>query len=143
MLLGYLDRQRETMIVKADGLTDEQARSKPTPDGNSLLNLIYHLGGVEARWTNQMILGLDHERNREAEFGDLPGVTLVSAVDRYRAAYAHTNDVVTQIADVDTPCKQDPNVSIRWVLLHLLEETARHAGHADLARELIDGTTGI
>jgi uncharacterized damage-inducible protein DinB len=142
MLLSYLDAYRETIIFKAEGLNEEQVRWRPTPGANSLLNLVVHLAGVEGRWTEQILLGKAHERDREAEFGELEGTTLARAIAAYRAAYGRTNDVVREIGSLETACPGETGYSVRWVLLHLLEETARHAGHADITRELIDGTVG-
>jgi uncharacterized damage-inducible protein DinB len=143
MLLAYLDQQREAMVVKVDGLSEEQARFRPTPTANSLLNLLVHLAGVERRWTEEVIQGEEHQRDRESEFGDLEGATLDRAIGDYREAYGRTNDVVREVGHLEAPCRGEAGYSVRWVLLHLLEETARHAGHADITRELIDGQTGL
>jgi hypothetical protein len=73
-----------------------------------------------------------------------PGDTVTAVIGRYRAAWAQA-DVIVLAASLDEPCRrtsEDAPVNLRWVLMHLLEETARHAGHADILRELIDGSTG-
>ena len=74
-----------------------------------------------------------------------PADTLTSAVDAYRATWARVDAIVSATPTLDEPCRRarrGPPVNLRWVLMHLLEETARHAGHADILRELIDGSTG-
>ena len=143
LFLAYLDMYREVMLRKIEGLTEEQARWTPTASANSLLTLIYHLAGVETRWAQSFIAGRDAATDRDAEFGDKEGVTIADAVERYRAAAWATNEVVRDLGSLDAPCSGDTTRNVRWVLLHLLDETARHAGHADITRELIDGTTGF
>lgn len=142
VLLSFLDQYRDTMVFKIEGLDDEQARWVPTEQANSLLTLIVHLTGVELGWTEGTILGGDPDRDRDAEFSELVDRTTVSeAVKAYLAQGERTNEIVRAL-DLDQPCAGEAGYSVRWVLLHLLEETARHAGHADITRELIDGTIG-
>lgn len=144
MLLGFLDFYRGVIVRKIEGLTEEQARWRPTPQANSLLNLVYHLAGVERWWFQGAIEGREVERDRDAEFDELPaGVTAESAVALYRLEAERANDVARE-ASLDDLCKSElvRERSVRWVLMHMLEETARHAGHADITRELIDGTVG-
>src|SRR5947207_2351394 len=141
MLVGWLDLYRDVMVMKIEGLSEEQARFKPTDDANSLLNLLVHLTGVERRWFERTIAGLDTETDRDAEFRE-QSVSVAEAVDAYRKQWARSNDIVGGIDSMDEPCKGEAGYSVRWVLHHLVEETARHAGHADITRELIDGATG-
>lgn len=135
--LGYL---RGAVLRKVDGLTDEQARW--TPDGAliPLIGIVNHLTHVEWRWIDGWIRGAELSRSEE-EFrpaGDLP---LATAVARYRERAAATDAAVRQLP-LDTPCRWGEQTDLRWVLVHLINETARHAGHADATRELLDGTTG-
>lgn len=144
ILLAFLDYYRETMVLKIEGLSEEQARWKPAPTANSLLNLIYHLAGVEAWWFEGAILGKDPSRDRDAELRELPAeVTIASAVDRYRKAWARSNEIGTGV-DLDGECRHPKvaGMNVRWVIVHMIEETCRHAGHADITRELIDGSVG-
>ena len=141
-LIEYLNLQREAVLRKLDGLTEEQARWKPAATANSLLNLVIHLAGVERNWFQHVIAGQDVERDRDAELAALPReVTISSAVEDYRRVYEESNDILGGTT-IDEPCRGAgmDELSVRWVLLHMLEETARHAGHADITRELIDGT---
>lgn len=140
-LIGYLDRYREAIVQKVQGLTEAQARWKPAPTSNTLLNLVVHLAGVERNWFQHVIAGQAVERDRDAEFADLPPeVTTASAVAAYRRAWERSNEILCDLA-VDGACRGEgmDKLSVRWVVLHMLEETARHAGHADITRELIDG----
>ena len=140
LLLGWLTYLRGAATRNLDGLTDEQARW--TPDGAliSVLGVVNHLTHVEWRWINGGMLGEQVSRS-EREF--TPGVelTVPAALDAYRAQAAVT-DATARSMPLDQPCNRQPGTDLRWVLLHLINETARHAGHADATRELLDGTTG-
>ena len=142
VLLSFLDQYRDTMVFKISGLDEEQARWTPAPTANSLLVLIVHLTGVEMGWSERTILGREIERDRQAEFDELVRSTTVErAVAAYIKRGEQTNEII-RAADLDAPCPGDAGYSVRWVVLHLIEETARHAGHADITRELIDGAVG-
>jgi hypothetical protein len=141
-IIGYLDLQRDVIVRKLDGLTEEQARWRPVPTANSLLNLLVHLTGVERNWFQSVIAGQNVERDRDAELAELPpDVTIASAVAAYRETWARSNEILRGIGS-DEPCRGEgmEQLNVRWVFLHMLEEIARHAGHADITRELIDGT---
>lgn len=86
------------------------------------------------------MLGAAVERHEE-EFSPGPEITVDSATTAYRARAAETDRVVRTLP-LDSPCREGNGTDLRWVLLHLINETARHAGHADATRELLDGTTG-
>lgn len=137
-LLAFVQEQREAVVRKSAGLTDEQARWKPAPTANSIVGLVNHLAHVEGRWTDAAILGGERVRD-EIEFR--PEMPLAEAVEKYKEAWAHTDEVV-RAHELNTRGKGAAQVDVRWILLHLVEETARHAGHIDITRELIDGTTG-
>lgn len=141
MLRTFLDYYRETMIMKIDGLDEEKARWTPTGEANSLLTLIVHLTGVEQGWFEGVIAGRQIDRDREAEFRD-GKVTVSDAVAAYRAQCATSNEILDGVESLDATCPGESGYSMRWVLLHMVEETARHAGHADITRELIDGSVG-
>jgi uncharacterized damage-inducible protein DinB len=142
MLLAYLDQYREIMIWKIEDLDETQARRRLTERASSLLNLLVHLTGVEHGWSERVLAGNEIERDRDSEFGELEGVTVAKAIDAYRAAGARTNEIARGLNPEDA-CAGEKGYSVRWVLTHLVEETARHAGHADVTRELIDGTVGF
>jgi uncharacterized damage-inducible protein DinB len=140
LLLSWLAYLRGAVVRNVEGLTDEQARS--TPDGNliSPLGVVSHLTHVEWRWIDGGMRGLEVSRD-EAEFHPGPDVTVDGALVAYRERAAAT-DATVRSMPLSAPCEREPGTNLRWVLLHLINETARHAGHADAARELIDGATG-
>lgn len=129
------------MVRKIEGLSDEQARW--TPDGAliSLLGIVNHLTHVEWRWIDGGMLGEQTSRT-DAEFAPGPELAVEAALTAYRARAAATEAAVRGIPTLEQPCTMEEGTDLRWVLLHLLNETARHAGHADAVRELLDGTTG-
>jgi hypothetical protein len=154
-LLGYLGHQRLVLRTAAYGLTDDQARATPTPSTLSVGGLIKHAGFVERIWTNN-VLQRESPSGRDAyqeNFQMLPSETLPGVIDGYGQAGAETDAVIAAISDLGKPVpvpKGSPwypddleGWSVRWVLLHLISETARHAGHADIIREAIDGATAF
>ena len=141
-LHALLQFQRESLVRKVADLDDAAARQSPVGSGTSLLWLIKHMARVEITWVLHRFAGHDVAIPvGEPE----PGDTLAAAASSYRQAWHRVDAVAFAGASLDELCRlpeADPPVSLRWVLMHLLEETARHAGHADILRELIDGRTG-
>jgi len=140
LLLAWLDHLRRSILGKLEDLSEEQARW--TPDGAliSLLGIVNHLTHVEWRWLNGMMLGAEVSRS-EAEFHPGPELTVPEAAARYRARAATTEESARALP-LTQRTTDGSGRDFRWVLVHLIEETARHAGHADATRELLDGTTG-
>jgi hypothetical protein len=141
VLLALLDFHRWSFVGKLTGVTDEQARWSPVPTGTSLAGLGRHLAIAETLWVEVRFAGRPEALDRLDDTADLP---VTAVIEQYRATWART-DAVIAASDLDTMCSAidvEPNVDLRWVVAHLLEETARHAGHADIIRELIDGATG-
>ena len=147
-LQAALDRQRDVMLWKLEGLSDEEVRRPMTPSGTNLLGLVKHLGGVEYGWFCETFgrpmepMPFD-ENEPDADFRVRPDETTEDVLAFYGRARAAADQAIAE-TDIDATGTSwfGDAVSMRWVLIHLLEETARHAGHADIARELIDGTTG-
>ena len=140
-LLALLQYQRESFVRKADGVGDDAARRAAVPSGTSLLWLVKHMARAERVWIGERFAGGDPAG---ADDTVRPDDTLAAALDDYRATWARVDAIVAGAA-LDDECRRldgDPPVNLRWVLMHLLEETARHAGHADILRELVDGETG-
>jgi uncharacterized damage-inducible protein DinB len=153
-LLAYLDQMRLVMRLAAYGLTDEQARATPTVSLLSVGGLIKHVASVERSWMNTVLQGertgaaADYETN----FRMTSDETLADVLALYEAAAAATDNVIAGF-ELDDPVPVPKGVpwfpadvdawSIRWVLLHLIQETARHTGHADIVRESIDGATAF
>ncbi len=140
LFLRWLRFLRGAVIRKVDGLSDEQARWTPPGALISLLGIINHLTRVEWRWIDGGMHGQDTSRS-DLEFTPGPELTVEVALAAYRKRAAATEATVTSMA-LDQPCRSEPGADLRWVLLHLINETARHAGHADATRELVDGATG-
>ncbi|CAN5643454.1 DinB family protein [soil metagenome] len=143
-----LDRHRDVVLWKLDGLDDEQLRRPMTPSGTSLLGLVKHLASVEYGWFCETFgresgsIAFD-EDDPEADMRAEPHETTADILEYYGGARAAADRVIGELDldDVGTAWF-DEAVSMRWVLIHMIEETARHAGHMDIVRELIDGATG-
>ncbi|MBV8951003.1 MAG: DinB family protein [Actinobacteria bacterium] len=143
-LQALLQFQRESIVRKVEGLDDAAARLELVPTGTSLLWLIKHLTRAERLWVERRFAGRDVGITDDRVSAD---DTVASAVTAYRATWAEMDAIVgdASLDDVsrDTSDSGDESpVNLRWILGHLLEETARHAGHADILREQIDGDTG-
>jgi hypothetical protein len=149
---GFLDRQRDALIRKVHGVSDADARRAPTASALSLLGLLKHSTVWEERWFRGVVAGRsladgwpDHESSIPDEdfvVGDEDTVELWVA--RYREA-AETSRSISAAMDLNAACARPDVVdcNLRMVLLHLIEETARHAGHADIIRETLDGSRGM
>jgi len=152
MLVAFLDYYRETMIAKIEGLDDAQAGWTPAPTANSLLGLINHLTYVEHWWFHECLLGKPPElpdvfgEDKDADFRPPADQPIGFTVDRYRQECTRSNEIVVATSSLDEISKNERvkkrGITLRWILVHMIEETARHAGHADITRELIDGATG-
>jgi uncharacterized damage-inducible protein DinB len=153
-LLGFLAQERYVVRLTAFGMTDEQARMAPSVSPLTVGGLIKHLAGVQEFWTD-ILAG----RHQPADAGDhdysesfrlIGDETLQSVLDRYEKAGAETERVARSLgADHLVEVPRDvpwfptdvDHWTVRWLLLHLIEETSRHAGHADIVRESVDGAT--
>jgi hypothetical protein len=140
-LLALLQYQRESVVRKVDGVSDAQARHQFVDSDTTLLWLVKHLTRAEHIWLVHRFAGADELLDDRV----LPTDTLAGAVGAYRAMWDRVGAVIEAAPSLDQECAitgGEPPVDLRWILMHLLEETARHAGHADILRELIDGQTG-
>jgi uncharacterized damage-inducible protein DinB len=147
-LESYLDFQRDTLLWKVSGLSDEQLRKVWTPSGLSLLGLVKHLAHIEHNWflhrfAGQQLLEPRTDDDPNPDFRIEPEETTASVVGFYRETIDRAKRIVEE-AESPKSIALDPGrrAAVRFVLLHLIEETARHNGHADLMRELTDGQTG-
>lgn len=136
-LRGFLDYLRDSIAAKVEGAPESPARTALVPSGTNLLGLLTHVTWVE-RW---MFLG-DKVDRWPATFHAGPSDTVADIVARYRATVQQANAVLDRCTDVAAPVPGRDSPTTRWALTHMIEETARHAGHADILRELIDGSTG-
>ena len=139
-LLGLLQYQRDSFVRKVIGVEAKDAEISPVPSGTSLLWLTNHVADAEITWVLQRFA-----QKRDDELFEAPATDLNGAVARYQRTWRKVDSVVAETVSLDALCpsfNDHPRVNLRWILAHLLEETARHAGHADILRENIDGQTG-
>jgi uncharacterized damage-inducible protein DinB len=143
LLLNWLGYLRGAVLRKLEGVTSEQARWRPDGKLTSLLGIVNHLTHVEWRWIDGGFRGEETSRSEE-EFSPGPELTVESAAAAYRDRATATDATVRSLPSLTVPTlgRRGKGTDLRWVLLHLINETARHAGHADAVRELLDGTTG-
>ena len=141
LLLRWLAFLRGAVLRKAEGISDDEARWTPPGALIPLLGIVNHLTRVEWRWIDGGMRG-DQTSRSEEEFRPGPELTITAAVTAYRERAKATEEAVREIPSLTEPCRRQEGTDLRWVLLHLINETARHAGHADAVRELLDGTTG-
>ncbi|HUZ21894.1 MAG TPA: DUF664 domain-containing protein [Acidimicrobiales bacterium] len=141
LLLGWLDYLRGAVVRKLRGVDERDARWSPEGRLLPLLGLVNHLTRLEWRWIDGGMLGEDVSRSEE-EFRPGPELTVEAALVAYRDRAARTDAAVRSMPSLSEPCGRAEGTDLRWVLLHLINETARHAGHADATRELLDGLTG-
>ena len=141
LLLRWLAFLRGAVIRKIEGLSDGDARW--TPDGAllSLIGIVNHLTHVEWRWIDGAMRGNEVSKS-EQEYTPGPELTVDAALVAYRERATATDAAVRSMPSLAEPCRWGHDTDLRWVLLHLINETARHAGHADATRELLDGVTG-
>jgi uncharacterized damage-inducible protein DinB len=143
-----LDRHRDAILWKVEDLDDEQLRRVMTPSGTTLLGLVKHVAAVEYSWFCDTFgratepLPFDDD-DPEADLRVEPGETTADILAFYGRARAAADRVIDEVGLEETGNAWfgDP-VTMRWVLIHMVEETARHAGHIDILRELIDGRAG-
>lgn len=155
LLEQYLDHQRAFILSKTEGLDRTQLAVRHPPSRLTLAGLVYHLALVEESWLEQRFAGLperepwagvDWDSDPDWEFRTAEDLEPRALRGRYREACERSRRVVREAGTMDQlsvqPLRDGRRFSLRWVLLHLIEETARHAGHADLLREAVDGTVG-
>ncbi|TQM11693.1 DinB family protein [Pseudonocardia kunmingensis] len=140
-LQGFLDHLRRAVADKATGVPEPQVRTGGVPSGTSLLGLVKHLTAVERFY----FLG-ERVDDWAATFRPSAAETADGVLAAYRDVVERANQVIESCADLTLPAprppRRGPSPSMRWVLVHMIEETGRHAGHADILREQIDGSTG-
>jgi uncharacterized damage-inducible protein DinB len=145
-LLFFLDRVRAAVVRASEGLTEDQQRTPGVPSGTNLLGLIQHLTAMEAHWFEEVFLGDPSDRDGSMDVP--PTISHDMVVAAYREACARSDRIIGACADLSALASQanpgeDRPVSLRRIVIHMIEETARHAGHADILREQIDGATNL
>ncbi|WP_199545622.1 DinB family protein [Streptomyces sp. N35] len=152
-LVGWLDLQRQILRWKCEGVSEEDADRAVLPSSplTTMAGLIAHMRWVEHTWFEVLFLGGDEKANpsfdedREDADWDTKGQTLAGLLAAYETQCARSNEIVAA-ASLDDVGRHEGyrsgGANLRWMLTHMVEETARHAGHADIVRELLDGAKG-
>ena len=141
-LHGWLQGMRHEVVSTLEGLSEEHVRWSPVPSGTSLGGIVKHLIVVEHNWF-QVVLN-NQERHRipgDQEWRLADDETADDAISRYQDEASRSDQVISGTSLEATAANPAVDRSLRWILVHMVEETARHAGHADIIRELIDGRT--
>lgn len=152
-LLAFLGHQRDFLVGKATGITEEQARAASCPPSDlTLLGLIRHLADVERGWAQRSFAGVaagpihfgaaHPEGDKDGDFHPPPEATLADALTVFQREVAAADRIYRQGNLDDLEQSERAFYTLRWILIHLIEEYARHLGHADLIRQAIDGETG-
>jgi uncharacterized damage-inducible protein DinB len=150
-LAGFLDFHRATLLWKLEGLDDEQVRRAMVPSGTSLLGIVKHLAYVERSWFQGVWAGQEislpwTREDPDADWRIEPEETTGQVVAFYDGECDRSREIVAKAASLDEvvehPRREGWRMTRRWILTHMIEETARHVGHADILREQLDGATG-
>ncbi|HCT77558.1 MAG TPA: mini-circle protein [Micromonosporaceae bacterium] len=151
-LVGWLDMQRAIIAWKCEGLSDEDAHRSvlPTSPLMTMAGLVAHMRWVENTWFEVLFLGGPAEGPHfvdEPEDADMrvEGVPLAQLLEEYERECVRSNEIIAAHSLDETgkhPDFKSAAASLRWMLIHMIEETARHAGHMDTIRELLDGEKG-
>ena len=150
MLDAWLEYHRATLAFKCEGLSDDQLRKRAVPPSTmSLLGLVRHMADVETNWFRRVLSGEDDCRsywsdtNPDGDFNDVETAAVEADFSCWRSECDNARTVSAPLAldDRGTGKHGDP-ISLRWIYVHMIEEYARHNGHADLLRQCIDGSVG-
>ncbi len=150
-LEGWLDFERATLLRKCDGLNVAQLKERPVATSSlSLLGIVRHMTFVEQVWFETVFAGREtvdyykSEADRDADFHDLDSVAAEEAFDLFVRSVALSRELAMghSLDELAARPRRGREVDLRWIYVHMIEEYARHNGHADLIRELIDGATG-
>jgi hypothetical protein len=144
MARAWLVHLRESAIFKVTGVDHRQLRWAPTPTANSLGQLVVHLGYAERLWFRTIFAGEDMDMRWRSHMFTLPdGWSADDAIAFYRAETRAADAVLDRASSFDEPSRGPIRATtLRWAVFHMIEETARHVGHMDITRELIDGSIG-
>ncbi len=150
-LTGFVDYFRATVVMKASGLSDADGAKRLLPSLTTVSGLIKHLADVERHWFRTRLDGQLNVPTRwsaadpDGEFRVQDGESLADLITDYEAACRESREVLARY-DLEDRCLgtdgNGPGESVRWILVHMIEETGRHCGHLDILRELLDGATG-
>ena len=148
LLAAFLDFHRQTLLWKLSGLDEEAVRRHLVPSQTTLLGMVKHLAYVERWWFQRVFAGREvafpwSERDPDADWRVEPGESTAEIVALYEAETAISRRIVAKAESLDEVARlPGREQSLRWIVVHMIEETARHVGHADILRELVDSATG-
>ncbi len=152
MLESWLDYHRATLAVKCEGLSADQMRQRSVPPSSlSLVGLLRHMTEVERAWFRRVLAGEEappmyySDEEPDGDFDLVAEADPDEMLATWRSECDHSRSLVADVRsldDVGRTLRQGEQVSLRWILVHMIEEYARHNGHADLLRERIDGSVG-
>ncbi len=152
-LLAYLDYYRAVLARKIEGLTEDEARRAACPPSDlTLLGIVRHMADVERSWFRRSLVGEDApplfygaahpDGDDDGDFHPPPGATVAEALTAYWSEIEVARRNTAALALDDLEQRERAKFNLRWILVHMVEEYARHCGHADLLRQAIDGATG-
>ena len=150
-LATWLEFYRSTLPLKVGGLTPDQLCVAAVPPSTlTLIGIVRHPAKVERYWFGNVVAGLDQPRlycetDAQGDFAEALPENALADLDRYHVEVATARELASVVSDLDAalPGKRNgEDINLRWILVHMIEEYARHLGHADLLRECIDGRTG-
>ncbi len=146
-LEAHLERDRATLLWKIDGLSDADLRRSLVPSGITLLGIVKHQAYVERDWFQAVFAGEDvsfpwTDDDPDADWRVEPGESTAEIIALYDAEVARSREIMAGAALDDRSRHPERDHSYAWILCHMIEEVSRHNGHADILRELIDGSTG-
>jgi uncharacterized damage-inducible protein DinB len=150
MLESWLEYHRATLSWKCEGLDDAQLRQRAVPPSSlSLIGLVRHMADVERNWFRRVLGGENvpgiywTDDDLDADFNDVDAADVQAAFATWRSECEHARRNAAAAASLDvTGQRRGEAVTLRWILVHMIEEYARHNGHADFLRERIDGAVG-
>lgn len=145
VLEAFLDSQRAVVRRKATGLSEQEARRRLVPSPTTIAGLLKHLTVVEHNWFERILAQRPSRLpDPDATFAVGEDESVRDLIGAYDAACARSREIAARFELGHTvPQEQLGQVTLRWIYMHMIEETARHAGHADILRELTDGSTGV
>ncbi|TCC32909.1 DinB family protein [Kribbella speibonae] len=141
-LVATLDALRAGVLKKLAGLSETDARRSTVDSGTNVAGLIQHLTFAESLWFEEVVAGGKAARGKRTMLVE-PDLSLRTLRAEYKAACAASNEIIARLGDPEAPVTRNGKThNLRWAILAVIGETSRHAGHADIIREQLDGTTG-
>lgn len=150
VLAGFREQGQNALLALCEGLSDEDLRRRLVPSLTTILGMVKHLAYVERWWFQDVFEGLpceypSKEGDWDADFRIEPGESTDEILELYRSECARSAEIIEArgLGEISRNHTQRPPCTLRWTILHVIEDTVRHAGHADILREQLDGKTGL